>query len=152
MLVKLSCAGSTTSMTDTYLEQIWNDKVDEQDILCLQKAVKECYYGYTVEHILEQVFDCQMQLWRGEHKGSRFVIVTQILNHPGGKEFQVWSLGGKGYIKAIPTALPVLLAFARQYNCTWLTGYEAHSGFKRIYSMLNPKIIFRKWIMEINKC
>lgn len=137
-------------MTDTYLEHIWLDKVDEIDRANLQIAVEQSIFGHTVDHILAAVAHNTTQIWRGEHKGQRFIMVTQMFEHPGGREFRIWSVGGSGYVKALDEAYKVIEAYAREHNCKWITGLVKRRGFERLYKRFNFKDLYRNWIVEID--
>lgn len=139
-----------SKQTDTYLKQIWVDCLDEIDRKCLQKAVDASYYGHEVGHILADVQENFMQLWRGAADGKRFVIITQVFSHPGGKELRIWSVGGEGYIRAIETSYATLCEFAKKYHCKWITGLVNREGFERLYKKFNFTETYRNWIVELD--
>lgn len=136
-------------MTAPYVEQIWIDKIDARDLTCLQIAVDVGIFGHRVEHILLEVEQHHMQLWRGEYNSERFVVITQILSHPGGRELKIWSVGGKGYVKALDKTYTTLHAFAKKYQCRWITGLVKRKGFERLYARFKFKDLYRNWIVEI---
>lgn len=137
-------------MTDTYLEQIWLDKFDKEDEIALQMALDAGIFGHKVEHILADVETFTTQLWRGECRGQRFIMVTQMFDHPGGRELRIWSVGGHGYIRALDHSYSVLEAYARKYGCKWITGLVSRNGFERLYKRFKYKDLYRNWIVEID--
>lgn len=114
-------------MTDTYVRQIWNDSVDAQDIICLQKAVGACYTGHKVEDVLRGLAGGEVQLWRGESPRGRFAIITKVMQYPGGRQLEFWSIGGEGYMVAVPEVDKVLRAFAKEMDCKWIA-YTVERG------------------------
>lgn len=135
-------------MTDTYLEQIWIDKVDELDMIALTKAVEASYYGHKVEHILASVETFESQLWRGESPGGRFVVVTQLFQHPGGKQLLIWSIGGEGYLEAMDTVFEVLKDYARKVEAKWLSA-NVRKGFTKFADRFGVEAEYTNWITEI---
>lgn len=136
-------------MTDTYFEQIWLDKLDETSMKALQKAVKASYYDYRVEDILKFISDFKMQLWRGQHQDETFILVTQVIQHPNGKELQIWSVGGKGYVKQVNRVYEKLEAFAQAEGCKWISGQIEDARFERVYKRFKPKKVYTTWVTEI---
>lgn len=137
-------------MTEPYLTQIWLDKVDARDLNCLQIAVDASIFGHKVEHILTSVQDFTSQLWRGGCGDKRFVMVTQVFAHPGGKELRIWSVGGEGYIEAIDACYKTLIDYAKENDCKWLTGIVLRKAFERVYAKFAFTDVYRNWVLELD--
>ncbi len=137
-------------MTDTYVEHIWLDKIDQDDILPLQLAVGALHYGYKVEHILQDVAVNAKQLWRGQNDKGRFILVTQVVSHPGGKELNLWAFGGQGFFLGIEAAHKALVEYGKSQNCKWLTGMTKRLGFKRFYKRFPHQDVYRYLIGDLS--
>lgn len=135
--------------SDTYIEPVWLDKLDDQDRLCLQKAVEASYYGHKVEHILASVSDFQSQLWRGTNAEGRFIVVTQVFQHPAAKELCIWSIGGAGYLEGMHEVFKVLKAYAKEIGATHISA-QVRKGFEKFAKDFGVKAQFTQWILEVD--
>lgn len=131
------------------MEQIWIDGLDEEDLKVLHKAVAVNYFGYDVSHIINEVAHLRMQLWKLKEEGCHVLMITQINTHPGGKEFQIWSVGGTGYTRKIDQMYKVLKEFATKEGCKWITGFVDRNAFGRLYERFNVKK-YGMWMKEID--
>lgn len=129
--------------------QIWIDALDERDISALEAAVSVTVFGHTIKDILASVATLDSQLWRGTKGEDHFVLVTQIFQHPGGRELRIWSVGGSGYFKMLDNAYEVLEAYAKEIGAKWITGLVKREGFEKMYKRFNYKDVHRHWIVEI---
>lgn len=136
-------------MTDTYIQQIWLDSIEAEDITPLQLAADVLPFGYKVEDILGDIREGYRQLWRGVNKVGRFVLVTQIVQHPGGKELNVWTIAGQGYIYGLKQAHAKMIEFGKENNCKWLTGMVRRKGFERAYRLFPHRDVSRYLIGDI---
>lgn len=134
---------------DTYFDQIWNDKIDEVDISCLQKICKSDYYGYTPQGILADSIQGAKQLWRGKHKGKRFLVVTEVRVHPAGKELDIWGAGGEGYFSAYPVVIEKLTLWGRERNCRWISARTQRPGIIRLAQSQGGKTTWQNLVLEI---
>jgi len=127
------------------ITQIWIDQIDDETVEAINRALGAVYFGYDIHYVIEQVAHLKMQLWRGRG----FIVLTTINTHPGGKELNIWTVGGKGYIKEIPRIYETLKDFALKEDCKWITGFVDRKGFGRLYKEFNTKK-YGLWIKEIN--
>lgn len=131
------------------LSQIWIDKLEDDDIPILEKAVATNNFGYTINHIIEEVAHLRMQLWRWKDRDAHFFILTRICEHPAGNELHMWAVGGSGYTTKLSDCYDALEAFMKREGCRWLTGQVNRKGFYRLYDKFGPLKKYGHWIKEI---
>lgn len=134
--------------SETYIEPVWLDKLDDHDRLCLQKAVDASYYGHKVEHILASVSDFQTQLWRGENSKGRFIVITQVFQHPAAKELHIWSIGGEGYLEGMGEVFKALKAYAQEIGATHISA-QVRKGFEKFAKDFGVQAQYTQWILEV---
>ena len=131
--------------------QIWVDRLDKNDVQALLAIEKSCYYGHTVDWILDRVTNFELALWRGKGTKIDFLLLTQLRNYPGGKELFLWGVGGKGYLRSAAVVIPKLISYAKSNACRWLTGISARDGFEKVHELQGAKILYKHYVVELDK-
>lgn len=138
-------------MTDTYFEQIYLDRISDNVLILLDKAVKTSYYGFKVSHILPEIANFNMQLWECKGDNTHFIVITQMTKYPAGTELMIWSVAGKGYIKNVDLVYDTLINFARDNNCRWLSGLitDEAKRLEKVYQKFDADLKYKHYAMEI---
>lgn len=132
-----------------YIEQIWLDKITDADLICLQKAVEVCYTGHRVEDVLRGLSRFELQLWRGINGPDTFSIITRIVQYPGGKQLEVWSIGGKGYVRSVEQVYGRLKEFAKESSCRWFAVTIERKAFLKLYKRFPKMGIYTLMVQEV---
>jgi hypothetical protein len=82
-------------MAQPYLRRIYLKDLDERDMKWLLKGVESFQDGTKPRHVMEDVSEGYMQLWRVEG-AAEGIMVTQLIRKPAFRVLEIWTLAGKG--------------------------------------------------------
>jgi hypothetical protein len=121
-------------MTEKYFKQVPVSHATRELLVLLDKAAKAGYYGYNVSHVVKWAIEGKAQIWQLAGPDCSGVLVTQILEHPAGKELFIWSMAGQGFLANADMIMDRLEAFARAEQCKWIGGSAIHQGLENFYT------------------
>lgn len=76
-------------------------------------------------------------------------IISRLLVNPLGKQFDIWGLAGKGFIKNIEAVSAAVTYRAKQEGCTQITGHVLRHGLERVYQKIAGKPESIRYVKEI---
>ena len=106
----------------------------------LQWLVKMCRVDFTgaePKHYIADALDGKIQFWDFKH--GQGLLMTQILNHPGGKELFILGLAGEGLVKEFKRLNDVLQQYAVFINARWIGGNVSNLRLVPLYEKLMGK-------------
>lgn len=94
-------------------------------------ACRSSYTGIKPADVARTAYEGLMQIWRvGDQDG---IVLTQIHQHPGGRELFVVALAGEHMIRNIYRVYSDLAAYAAVQDCKWVTGLVPREGLQMLY-------------------
>lgn len=121
--------------SSTSLTRVLPEDMSDGDLAWLAKVCGVSYTGVTPEGLLPELVAGTLAMWR-VNGGAAGVVLTQILQHPGGRELYMWGMAGKGIIENIETIYDGLKAYGASQGCRWVGGRALRPGLTRVYEKL----------------
>lgn len=114
------------------------ESITPRHVFWLAKICQEDYTGMEAKDLILDAAKGVLQLWETPSDG---VIVTEVLQHPAGKEFLVFGIAGEGL------DILKIARWAREegkrLGCRWVGGNTTNPKMERISKRLAKKISSR---------
>ena len=101
------------------LEQLSLWSLRDEHIFWLAKMCQSSYFGESAKGVLERARRGECQVWG--FNGDKGVVLTEFLQHPGGKELFVCGFAGNGVIAKLRTIQKELAEVA---NALYRVGFR----------------------------
>lgn len=124
-----------------YIIPIKAEEIPSRLVKWLDKSAKVGYYGYEAKHILADALEKTLQLWEVAGDNAEGIIVSKVLQHPAGKEFQVWTMAGKGFLRDLDKLYKELEVYATEHGCKFISGLVVNEQLYKPYEDLGVKTV-----------
>lgn len=121
---------------------------DEEDIAWLERGLETWPLGANFQSVVEEIQEGFYQLWRVEAPAEG-IVLTQIIQHPYGRELHVKTLAGKRIIRNLDAIFEVLRAYGREHGCKWVGGDANSPQLFRVYERFGAKPMAVNFLKEI---
>lgn len=126
---------------EQYLIQIPRAELDLDDLSWLAKLVTTSPWGHGIEHWREEP---SYGFWRLRSGG---MLVTQVVTHPGGKEFFV--VGLAAHKPRAKELWAYITGLAKVLGCKWLGMNETNPQLVRIMQKHGLAPVWMRMTMEV---
>lgn len=123
------------------------ETVNPTHIYWIGEMCRMDFFQTRIVDVLNKAAKGEFQLW--SLKGSKGVIVTEILIHPHVKEFFVFGMAGKGIFRKGEEVIAELKSIAKDYHCGIIGGSSQIEKYNTVYAKLGMKPISQRFYMEV---
>ena len=123
-----------TSITATHLH--WLQLVCSMD-----------YTGVQPKHYLADALEGKVLLW--DFDSGNGIVLTQLLQHPAGKEVFILGLAGTGLIRKVKTLNEIIQTYAECVGARWIGGNVVNARLVPVYEKLLGKSFGVKCFREV---
>lgn len=129
------------------LQRLSLENITNKHVFWLVEMVKISYFGETAVSIIQRAAKGECQLWGFEK--DKGVIVTEILQHPSGKEVFICGFAGDRVLAKVRTIKDDLMEFTKEMNARWLGGEANNERAGKLFEKIKEKKISSRYIMEV---
>lgn len=129
------------------LTQISPAELTDSHLQWLDKMCKVDFTEAEPKHYIADAVVGTVQFW--DFAKGKGLVMTQILNHPGGKELFVLGIAGEGLVKRFKTLNEILQQYAKFIGARWIGGNVSNLRLVPLYEKLMGKQFSVRCVREV---